>query len=139
MKSLNQHLNDYLKLRRQLGYKLQEAESFLRNFIRFIEQEGTGVITAKLAVRWATRPNLKSAQNGSRLRVVRGFAAYVSAHDSRQENLRSRGGATNTWGKQSALASFEARLYVQLSTAYPLQTLFRFCQGRLSRLAESSG
>ena len=31
------------------------------------------------------------------------------------------------------------RVYVQLSTAYPLQTLFRLCQGRLSRLAESSG
>jgi hypothetical protein len=30
------------------------------------------------------------------------------------------------------------RVYVQLSTAYPLQTLFRLCQGRLSRLAESS-
>jgi len=85
MKSLNQHLNDYLKLRRQLGYKLQEAEFFLRNFIRFIEQEGTGVITAKLAVQWATRPNLKPAQNGSRLSVVRRFAAYVSAHDARTE------------------------------------------------------
>ena len=51
MKSLNQHLNDYLKLRRQLGYKLQEAEYLLRNFVRFVEQEGAGVITAKLAVR----------------------------------------------------------------------------------------
>ncbi len=30
------------------------------------------------------------------------------------------------------------RVYVQLSTAYPLQALFRLCQGRLSRLAESS-
>ena len=47
MKNLNQHLNDYLKLRRQLGYKLQEAEFLLRNFVRFVEQEGTGVITAK--------------------------------------------------------------------------------------------
>ena len=30
------------------------------------------------------------------------------------------------------------RVYVQLSTAYPLQTLFRLCQERLSRLAEST-
>ncbi len=30
------------------------------------------------------------------------------------------------------------RVYVQLSTAYPLQNLFRLCQGRLCRLAESS-
>lgn len=31
------------------------------------------------------------------------------------------------------------RVYVQLSSAYPLQKLFRLCQGRLSRWAESSG
>jgi hypothetical protein len=31
------------------------------------------------------------------------------------------------------------RVYVQLSTAYPLQNLFRLCQGRLSCLAGSSG
>ncbi len=85
MKNLNQHLADYLKLRRQLGYKLKEAEFLLRNFVHFIEQEGTGVITAKLAVRWAARPNIKPAQSGSRLSVVRRFAAYVSAHDARTE------------------------------------------------------
>jgi len=85
MKNLSQHLNDYLKLRRQLGYKLQEAESLLRNFISFAEQEGAGVITSKLAIRWAARPNIKPAQGGSRLSAVRRFAAYVSAHDKRTE------------------------------------------------------
>jgi hypothetical protein len=30
------------------------------------------------------------------------------------------------------------RVYVQFCTAYPLQNLFRLCQGRLARLAESS-
>ena len=76
---------DYLRLRGQLGYKLQEAEFLLRNFVSFIEQEGAGVITAKLAVQWAARPNMKLAQSGSRLSVVRRFAAYVSAHDARTE------------------------------------------------------
>ncbi len=38
MKTLNCHLDDYLKLRRQLGYKMQEAEFLLRNFVRFAEQ-----------------------------------------------------------------------------------------------------
>ncbi len=85
MKNLRQHLNDYLKLRRQLGYKLQDAEFSLRNFVSFAEQEGTGIITAKLAVRWAARPNMKPAHSGSRLSVVRRFAAYVSAHDKRTE------------------------------------------------------
>jgi integrase len=68
-----------------LGYKLQEAEFLLRNFISFAEQEGAGVITAKLAVQWAARPNMRPAQSGSRLGVVRQFAAYVSAHDARTE------------------------------------------------------
>ena len=85
MKNLRQHLNDYLKLRRQLGYKLQEAEFLLRNFVNFVEQEGACVITAKLAVRWAARPNTKPAQSGSRLSFVRRFAAYVSAYDKRTE------------------------------------------------------
>lgn len=81
MKNLSHHLIDYLRLRRQLGYKLQEAEFLLHNFVSFAEQEGAGVITAKLAVQWAARPNMKPAQSGSRLSVVRRFAAYVSAHD----------------------------------------------------------
>lgn len=68
-----------------VGIKLQEAEFFLRNFVHFVEQEGTGVITSKLAVRWAARPNIKPAQSGSRLTVVRRFAAYVNAYDARTE------------------------------------------------------
>ena len=47
--------------------------------------DAAGVITAKLAVRWAARPNMKLAQSGSRLCVVRRFAAYMSAHDARTE------------------------------------------------------
>jgi hypothetical protein len=31
------------------------------------------------------------------------------------------------------------RVYVQLSSAYPLQELFRLCQRRLMRLAPASG
>ena len=85
MKTVKIHLDNYLKLRRQLGYKMKEAGFLLRNFVRFVEEEGAGVITAKLAVRWAARPNMKLAQSGSRLSVVRRFAAYVSAHDARTE------------------------------------------------------
>jgi integrase/recombinase XerD len=85
MKNLSRHLDDYLKLRRQLGYKLQAAEFVLRNFVRFIEQEGADKITTKLAVQWAARPKMKPANSGRRLSIVRPFAAYVSAHDPRTE------------------------------------------------------
>ena len=71
------------RFRRQFGYRLQEAEFLPRNFVCFVEKEGTGVVTAKLAVRWAARRTKKPPQSASRLSVVRRFAAYVSAHDAR--------------------------------------------------------
>ncbi|HLZ54809.1 MAG TPA: tyrosine-type recombinase/integrase [Verrucomicrobiae bacterium] len=85
MKTLSHHLDDYLQLRRQLGYKMQEAGFLLRNFVRFAEQKGAGVIRAKLALQWAAQPNIKPAQSGSRLGVVRRFAEYLSAYDARTE------------------------------------------------------
>ena len=85
MKTLSRHLDDYLRLRRQLGYKLQEAGILLRNFVRFAEQEGAEYISTKLTLRWATGPNMTPALSGSRLGLVRRFAAYVSAHDVRTE------------------------------------------------------
>jgi integrase/recombinase XerD len=85
MKTLRNHLADYLKLRRQLGYKLKEAEFLLRSFISLVEEEGSAFITTKLALRWAARPDLKPSQRGSRLSAVRRFAAYVSAFDGRTQ------------------------------------------------------
>jgi len=85
MKSLNHHLDDYLRLRRQLGYKMDEAAALLRNFVRFAQQEGAAVIKSKLALRWAAQPNIKPTQSGCRLGMVRRFAAYVSAYDTRTE------------------------------------------------------
>jgi len=85
MKTLRQHSADYLKLRRQLGYKLKEAEFALRSFVNLAEEEGAEFITTKLALWWAAPPNLKPAQRGSRLSTVRRFAAYVSAFDPRTQ------------------------------------------------------
>jgi hypothetical protein len=60
MKTLRHHAADYLKLRRQLGYKLKEAEFSLRSFVNLAEEEGAEFITTKLAVRWAAPPDLKA-------------------------------------------------------------------------------
>jgi integrase/recombinase XerD len=84
MKTLSHHLDDYLKLRRQLGYKMESVEFMLRNFVHFAQQESAGVIRTKLALQWAALPT-KTAQSANRLGVVRRFAAYVSAHDARTE------------------------------------------------------
>jgi integrase len=74
-----------LKLRRQLGYKLKEAEFLLRSFTTLAEEEGAEFITTKLALRWAARPHLKPGQSGSRLSTLRRFAAYVRAFDARTQ------------------------------------------------------
>jgi len=85
MNTLSLHLDRYLKLRRQLGYKLRVTEILLRNFVRFAQEEGASFITTKLALRWAARPGIKPVQSGNRLGMVRRFADYVSAHDARTQ------------------------------------------------------
>jgi integrase/recombinase XerD len=85
VKTLKIHLDDYFKLRRQLGYKLETAGYLLRNFVRFAEQDGATFISTKLAICWAAKPDVKLLQRGNRLGVVRRFAQYVSAHDARTE------------------------------------------------------
>jgi len=85
MSTLGLHLERYLKLRRQLGYKLRVTEILLRNFVRFAQEESAAFITTKLALRWATQPHLKPVQHGNRLGMVRRFAEHVSAVDARTE------------------------------------------------------
>ena len=55
MKSLGKHLEDYLALRRRLGFKLRNAEGLLRQFIRFARRNGASHVTTRLAIRWATQ------------------------------------------------------------------------------------
>ena len=55
MKTLAVHLDNYLKLRRQLGFKLRVGGILLRNFVRFAEKQRTSFVTTKLALRWATQ------------------------------------------------------------------------------------
>ena len=56
MTGLREALDDYLTLRRSLGYKLESAGSVLRSFVAFAERVGAATITTELAVRWATQP-----------------------------------------------------------------------------------
>lgn len=56
MRTLNSHLDTYLKLRRQLGFKLVESEKNLRRFVNHAKSKRASFITTKLAVQWATQP-----------------------------------------------------------------------------------
>ncbi len=86
MNSFSESLDEYLGLRRCLGYKLRGEESSLRSYIRFLEERGALFTTTQLAVEWATLPtDVPAARWAARLRAVRPFAEYLHASDQRHE------------------------------------------------------
>ncbi|MCP4752141.1 MAG: tyrosine-type recombinase/integrase [Proteobacteria bacterium] len=86
MNELCRALEEYLAIRRQLGFKLSGEGHFLPQFIRFLEREGAAFVTRDLALSWATQPqNTLPAWWAERLRMVRRFAQYLSTVDPRTE------------------------------------------------------
>jgi integrase/recombinase XerD len=80
MNPLKKAIQDYLALRRSLGFKLKKHSRFLEEFALFLEQAGEPQITTRLALQWATQPqHMQPAEWAARLSVVRGFARYWSA------------------------------------------------------------
>jgi integrase/recombinase XerD len=84
--SLRQALEDYLMIRRQLGYQLRSSGRLLEGFVRFAEQAGARTITTELAVAWARQPpDALPIRWQQRLGMVRGFASYLSTIDPETE------------------------------------------------------
>jgi integrase/recombinase XerD len=86
MTSLREAVEDYINLRRSLGFKLRDAAVDLRDFALFLEEKKASYITTKLALEWATRPaHHQPSDWAQRLGFIRGFARYWSASDPRTE------------------------------------------------------
>lgn len=86
MKSLSKQLQDYLTMRRHLGFKLRGTEYLLRQFVRFAKVRGIARITTPLAVQWATqRPESEPVTIAARYRTLRLFALYLNTFDSHNE------------------------------------------------------
>jgi integrase/recombinase XerD len=86
MSALRESVDDYLQIRRALGYKLTIHGRVLPQFARFLEQRDTAVITTSLALEFATQPQDASVVWWhQRLAIVRGFASYLQALDPRTE------------------------------------------------------
>lgn len=80
--SLTAHAQDYLELRRSLGYQLRGDGRTLAGFAARLDREGQATITTSVALAWATESRDASpAQWRRRLSVVRGFARYLAALD----------------------------------------------------------
>lgn len=86
MKALQQAVGDYLALRRSLGFKLTYHEPCLREFISFLKKKRSRHLSIRLALQFATEhQHHQPAFWAMRLRVVRGFARYLSGQDPRTE------------------------------------------------------
>lgn len=86
MSDLSVAADEYLRLRRSLGYKLERAGELLADFVAYLDHAGEGRITVELAVGWATIPaNADSRWRAQRLGTVRCFARYLQAIDPRTE------------------------------------------------------
>ena len=86
MTSVREALEDYLRVRRRLGFQLKTEQPLLESFVEFMEQAGAGRITSELAVKWAMLPQDAHPHRwGQRLMIVRVFARYVATLDPDSE------------------------------------------------------
>jgi integrase len=85
MTTLRRAAEEYLSLRRALGFKLHDVGSALVSFLAFCEIEGAAVVTADLARRWAVSTDASPTRAAWRLHVVRDFAIHHQASDTRTE------------------------------------------------------
>jgi integrase len=82
--TLRQSLENYLAIRREFGNQLSTAGHLLAQFVTFLEERGADFVTVELALAWATSPpDCRPAWRSARLGMVRGFARYLHAFDSR--------------------------------------------------------
>jgi hypothetical protein len=86
MNTLRQAVQEYLSMRRNLGFQLREAGKGLCNFATFMEQHHASYITQALALAWAQQPaKVQPAEWARRLSFVRVFARHRSATDPRTQ------------------------------------------------------
>jgi integrase/recombinase XerD len=79
-------VRDYLGLRRALGFKLEWAGTELTDFARLLQRESAAYLSVALALKWAHRTASGNRSSAARrLSLVRGFARYLCAADSRTE------------------------------------------------------
>ena len=86
MNRLRKAVQDYLTMRRGLGFKLVRHETGLREFLSFLAQKGSARITVNPTLEWATQHTHQTpCEWAARLSIVRSFARHWSATDPSTE------------------------------------------------------
>lgn len=82
MSALREVAEDYLRMRRALGYKLEIQGLLLCGFVSYLEEIDAMTVTIENAVAWATSPaGADPAYWAGRLSVVRQFARHLQTID----------------------------------------------------------
>jgi integrase/recombinase XerD len=133
MKSLKRAVEDYLALRRSLGFKLREYGVCLHEFVSFLRRNGSSHITNKLAVEYACRREYEKPVSWSlRLIIIRGFARYRIGSDPKTEipplgllRFRSQRARPYLYTQDEIRRLLEAAQKIQ--SPYPLQAQTYYC------------
>ncbi len=85
MTDLERHVQNYLELRRRMGFVLRFEGHVLPQLAAYLDAAG-GVLTADLAISWAALPaGVQPISLAHRLGAARGFARYLQTIDPRTE------------------------------------------------------
>ena len=86
MTALGRALDDYLRTRRALGFKLKREGELLPQFVAYLDERGTSFVTTTKAIAWAAQPRDATPRWwAQRLVIVRGFAKYLQTIEPRTE------------------------------------------------------
>ena len=81
-RELRAKVEEYLRIRRALGFQLDDHGRLLSAFIDHLERIGASTPTVEAALQWATAPQgVQPFRWKQRLSVVRGFARYLHGLD----------------------------------------------------------
>ncbi len=82
MTGLSEHLDNYLQVRRAVGFKLARPQLLLTDFVDYLDSRGLDTVTIDAAIAWAALPpNALSNWHAHRLSVVRCFARHLHVID----------------------------------------------------------
>jgi len=84
--TMARRVEEYLRLRRALGFKMRSQGEMLVGFAKRLDRSGhRGPFTTEMALKWANGSHLSRSSRAKRLSAVRCFARYLSARDGRTE------------------------------------------------------
>lgn len=149
MKPLTLLVQEYLSLRRSLGFKLISTEYVLRWFLAFMEDEHETHIKTETVLRWVHASKaVAPPQRGPRFAIVRKFAQYAHALDPEHEVppyrlLSPRPGRANPhiYSQGEILRLLEACLAIQSSKGlcrYTCYTIFGLLAVTGMRISEAT-